>query len=182
VDGPNPLAVIRQISDEDPVSVRERNPEVPREVEAICLKALARDRNERFATAGQFADMIQGYLLEKYLVRNDSGGSGQNASPIVAAPRPLALPSPPARSRRLWVGTMIVAVLAVATALGVAAFLHGLARNAPPTDAALSIDEQQVLAQARDLLHNPTATPPGTPREVFPPLLEDLDGVLRRHA
>jgi tetratricopeptide (TPR) repeat protein len=182
VDGPTALAVIRQISDEEPVPVRERNPEVPVEVEAICLKALARDRNERFATAGQFADAIQGYLLAKYLVRNDSGGSSQNALPIVTAPRRLALPSSPARSRRHWVGTMIVGVLVVAAAIGVATFLHGLARNAPPTDAALSIEEQQVLARVRDLLHDPSATPPGTPpRDVFPPLLEDLDGVIRRH-
>jgi len=39
----------------DPVPLRRRNPAVPRDVETVCRKALAREPAQRYATAGEFA-------------------------------------------------------------------------------------------------------------------------------
>ncbi len=41
------------------------NPEIPREVEAIILKAMSRDTRRRFATAGEMADEIGRFLVGK---------------------------------------------------------------------------------------------------------------------
>src|SRR5262245_30727141 len=65
VEGANVLAVLRKLSDEEPVPLRELNPAVPEEVAAICARALARARQDRFASAAEFAEAVQGYLLER---------------------------------------------------------------------------------------------------------------------
>ena len=48
IDGSNPLTILRQLIDEDPVPVRQRNPAVPEEVATICERAIARDKDARY--------------------------------------------------------------------------------------------------------------------------------------
>jgi tetratricopeptide (TPR) repeat protein len=94
VDGPNALTILRQLIDEEPVPVRARNPAVPEEVAAICERAMARDRDARFATAAEFAEAIEGYL------RAHPGGDGSpwwDRSPA-SAPRPEKPASTPPHS------------------------------------------------------------------------------------
>jgi tetratricopeptide (TPR) repeat protein len=64
-DGPNVLAVLRQLGDEEPVPVRELNPAIPEEVAAICKKAMAKERADRYESAGAFAEAIEGYLATR---------------------------------------------------------------------------------------------------------------------
>ncbi|MCU0722333.1 MAG: protein kinase, partial [Planctomycetes bacterium] len=47
---------------EEVVPPRKRNPAVPREAETICLKAIEKDRDRRYATAGDLADDVQRFL------------------------------------------------------------------------------------------------------------------------
>jgi hypothetical protein len=42
---------------------RELDPSLPVELEAIVLKALAHDRNDRYATAGELQEALEGYLM-----------------------------------------------------------------------------------------------------------------------
>jgi serine/threonine protein kinase len=65
-EGPTPLAILRQLTDEDPLPPHEIVPDVPEEVSAICLKALAKDRDQRYATAEEFAHAIQSYVLNRW--------------------------------------------------------------------------------------------------------------------
>jgi serine/threonine protein kinase len=65
-DGPNVLAILRKVSDEDPTPVRLLKPEVPEEVAGICHRALQKDREARFQTAAQLADAVQEYLLKAF--------------------------------------------------------------------------------------------------------------------
>jgi serine/threonine protein kinase len=44
---------------------RSRRPQVPRELEAVCLKAMARDPKERYGSALQLADDIEAWLADE---------------------------------------------------------------------------------------------------------------------
>jgi eukaryotic-like serine/threonine-protein kinase len=60
--GPNPVAVLRQVIDDEPVWPRERNKPVGPELKAICLKCLEKDPSQRIASAGELADELGKYL------------------------------------------------------------------------------------------------------------------------
>jgi serine/threonine protein kinase len=102
VDGSNPLAILRQLIDENPVPVRQRNPAVPEEVAAICERAIERDKEARFASAGELAEAIETFLAGH---PNWDGSSYAVkvrlvplATPDPGSPLPLSLLSLP----RLW--------------------------------------------------------------------------------
>jgi eukaryotic-like serine/threonine-protein kinase len=115
---------IRQIIDKQPVSLRELNSAVHRDVETICLKAIQKDPDRRYANCQALADDLQRYL---------------DGVPIVA--RPVS------RTERVWrwcrrnpaLAGMIasVAVLALST---MAAIVVGY-RN---TSAALAVSESRL--------------------------------------
>jgi len=54
--------LMRRIVEQDPIRPRQACPELDRELEALLLKALARDREQRYATAGALAADIDNYL------------------------------------------------------------------------------------------------------------------------
>ena len=47
--------VLSQILQREPVPLRKLNPAVPRDLELVCAKAMAKEPAERYATAGEFA-------------------------------------------------------------------------------------------------------------------------------
>lgn len=56
------MEMLQKIAHEEPLPLRELNPKIPSEVEAICLKALAKDKEKRYATAQAFSADISNYL------------------------------------------------------------------------------------------------------------------------
>jgi serine/threonine protein kinase len=186
VDGPSVLAILRRLTDEEPIALRDLNPDVPPEVAAICERAMAKDRQGRFATPGQFAEAIQAYLLDKLLRIPDALGS---------LPPPLALPPMvPAGGRpssRSWRRKAFVcaAVGLVAVALCVVVGLLGpgkdseASRSAPPASEPddLPALRSRALAQARQLLHGGPQPPENAPScDRLRALLDDLSAVLKR--
>jgi serine/threonine protein kinase len=71
VDGPNVLSILRRITDEQPVPVRERNPSVPPAIAGICARAMALDREARYPSAAALADAVQGHMLDRMLGKSD---------------------------------------------------------------------------------------------------------------
>ncbi len=53
---------IRRVLNEEPLSIREQQPSTPRDLETICLKCLAKDRNSRYASASDLADDLERWL------------------------------------------------------------------------------------------------------------------------
>jgi serine/threonine-protein kinase len=58
----NPVETLLQVLNGEPLLPREWNPHVPRPLERICLKCLARSPEERYRSAGALADDLEHYL------------------------------------------------------------------------------------------------------------------------
>src|SRR5438876_12202201 len=54
-----PLDTLVQVLEGEPASPRQLNPKVPHELELVCLKCLAKDANERYATAAELAEDLE---------------------------------------------------------------------------------------------------------------------------
>ena len=57
-----PAYLLHQIQHDSPVPPRQINPGVPRDLEAICLKCLAKDRDQRYQTAQDLADDLHCFI------------------------------------------------------------------------------------------------------------------------
>ncbi len=110
--GDDPMVVLRKVIDEEPSWPRAGNRVVDRELKAICLKSLEKDRERRIAGAGALAKALRDYLEYR--------------------PTGITTPSPWARlekwvKRKPWRAT--AAVLGVAATVILAASLGWHARQ-----------------------------------------------------
>jgi WD40 repeat protein/tRNA A-37 threonylcarbamoyl transferase component Bud32 len=60
--GPTALATLRLVETVEPVAPRRFQPHVPRDLEAVCLKCLAKDPRRRYATADELAADLGRFL------------------------------------------------------------------------------------------------------------------------
>ena len=86
------LHALRRVRYEDPVRPRALVPGTPPALEAVCLRALALRREERYPTAVELAREVQRYLAdepvaayrEPLTARSSAGGGGtQRSSPAL---------------------------------------------------------------------------------------------------
>jgi serine/threonine protein kinase len=77
--GSTPAQLLEQIQSIDPRPPRQIDDTVPKELEGICLKALARRVTERYTTAKDFAEEIR-QLLDGEQARHLNGPQGQAAN------------------------------------------------------------------------------------------------------
>ena len=63
--GETPLATILQVLDKEPVSVSSLQPNVPRDLETICLKCLRKDPRKRYESALELAEDLQRFLRDE---------------------------------------------------------------------------------------------------------------------
>jgi eukaryotic-like serine/threonine-protein kinase len=64
-DGQDRQQLLRQIAVTEPRPPRAVNPALPRELETVILKAIAKDPNERYASAQDLADDLDRFLKDK---------------------------------------------------------------------------------------------------------------------
>lgn len=131
-DGGPPVAVaMKQISDE-PVSPRIVEPTVPRELEAVVLRSLAKRPSERYRTAEEMSRALAearaaidgtGGPTRVMAAAGGGGTTGQmTAATRVAGPPPA---DPPRGRRRLWAILAAVLVLLVIGGVAAAMLLSG---------------------------------------------------------
>jgi serine/threonine protein kinase/WD40 repeat protein len=78
-DGASDVEVLRQSIEGKPTPPRALRPDLPRDLEAICLKAMAKTTTERYRTAIDFADDLRRYLDGKPTVARPLAWSGRAA-------------------------------------------------------------------------------------------------------
>jgi serine/threonine protein kinase/tetratricopeptide (TPR) repeat protein len=65
IDGQDRQEVLRKIAQEEPASPRRLNPSIPRELETIVSKAIAKEPESRYATGQELADDLRRFLEDK---------------------------------------------------------------------------------------------------------------------
>ena len=60
--GETPLDTVLQVLHSEPVSVTDLQPNVPRDLETICLKCLRKEPRHRYQSASELADDLQSFL------------------------------------------------------------------------------------------------------------------------
>ena len=61
--------ILRAVQEDEPVSLRVLNPEIPRDLETICLKCLEKEPARRYATAKERGDELGRFLNNEPLPR-----------------------------------------------------------------------------------------------------------------
>lgn len=64
-DAITPAGLLTQITSSEPKPPRQHNPVVPRDLETIILKAMAREPSRRYATAAELADDLRAFLDDR---------------------------------------------------------------------------------------------------------------------
>jgi serine/threonine-protein kinase len=68
VDGKDRSEILRRIAEQEPASPRKLNPAVPRDLETVLLKAMAKEPSSRYATARELADELRRFLENRPIV------------------------------------------------------------------------------------------------------------------
>lgn len=68
---PSPLEIIRKVLNDPVVAPRQVEPAVPSELESVCLKALAKDKAQRYASAGELAREIESYQSGEKVIAHE---------------------------------------------------------------------------------------------------------------
>lgn len=122
--------VISRILSSEPQSLRSQNPSIPQDLETICLKAIERDANRRYQSAGEMRDDLRRFLLSR---------------PIVARRTSL-----PARFVRFLTRHQIAALLGTAVLLGVVLGWSLYAKNqSTRIEKEATVKAQAEVAQAK---------------------------------
>ncbi|XZE54089.1 protein kinase domain-containing protein [Planctomycetaceae bacterium SH139] len=131
-------AVLRRIIEETPCSIREINPKIPDWLEQVVMKLLAKKPNDRFDSAEQVAEILEGCLAH---VQQPS------STPLPASVRQWSRPH--AKSwhlkSRFGTGTFVILLLLFAAVLVVSEW-----HQAAPTSGPFEVDEPAHLVTILD--------------------------------
>jgi serine/threonine protein kinase len=103
--GQSPMDILMKVCRDEPVAPRQHNPEIPEDIETIILKAMSKEKADRYASATDLAEDLKRYL------------SAQEIS--ARPPNSLKLAARKVR-RNVW---PVVAVVILLAAGGIIAFL-----------------------------------------------------------
>ncbi|MBA2543182.1 MAG: hypothetical protein H0V17_26305, partial [Deltaproteobacteria bacterium] len=160
--GNNYLSVISQVLNETPKPIRDLRPEISDEYEAVVLKAMAKDKTERYSSANEMLADVSA-LLE------DPTHSTERAR--ITGPRRRLQKKLSSSRYIVWIGGVAVIVAAVAvtvkvmmggsSAKPVAAPPDALVAVVPPDAVAVAPPDAEVIPEQKLLEIEIVTTPPG---------------------
>lgn len=157
-----PLATILKHLHEPVPSPRDLNPALPQDIEAIILKAMAKEPSERFQSASEMVEHIDAALQQ---LQQSSGAAvpalpAAEANPVEATPPGAGTPALPYparagfRGRWLLAGAFVLLLIAGWWGVNSGVLSLGLLATATPT-----------LTPTASAILTPSATPSATPSE-----------------
>ncbi len=137
------IDTIRQVIEKDPVSIRLLNPQIPKDLETICLKCLQKEPRRRYDTAAELAADLKRFI---------------EGRPVVARPVPITTKAFRWTQRNLWVATMAaLSVSFLLTGTFVSTYFAVLANQKArdESEARTRADlESKSARESRDLMQN----------------------------
>ncbi|MCC7374540.1 MAG: protein kinase [Verrucomicrobiales bacterium] len=73
----NPIEILKRVAEEEPLSPRSLNPEIPRDLEVVCLKCLAKSPSDRYPSAHALRDDLERLLAAKPVKARPVGFAGR---------------------------------------------------------------------------------------------------------
>ena len=83
---PDRLALITQIQTDEPSRPRAVDPRIPRDLETIVLKAIAKEPGQRYQTTGEMADDLKRFLADEPILRGERETCSGCGCGVVATP------------------------------------------------------------------------------------------------
>jgi serine/threonine-protein kinase len=105
--GNNYLSVISQVLNEDPRSPRELRPELSEEFESVVMRAMSKDRDERYASANDLLNDVTALLEDPTRSTERAKITGPRKKPSPRSKSPLKI--------AIWVALIAVVIAAVVT-------------------------------------------------------------------
>jgi beta-lactam-binding protein with PASTA domain len=120
--GDSPVAIAYKQVNETPVPPSQLNPEVAPALDAVVMKALAKNRSNRYQTAQEFHDDLERVKHGQEVTATPilAGAAGAEATQVISRPQPTSvLPpheEPPGSGRSAWAGVLIGLLIAAVIA------------------------------------------------------------------
>ena len=145
--GESPLALLRQILDEEPPDITSLNPSVDAESRRILQKMIAKDRAQRYQNCHELVADLEEYLA-KHGVRSVTAG--------LSTPKPATAEIAAARDQ----ATQVVSATAAPAAANIATAIVSMTSHDAPTLAQAPFREPATLPGGASLPVVPVAAPP----------------------
>jgi len=143
-EAPTPLQILMQVTQQEPPLPSQLNPEIDKGLEAVIMKAMAKDPGQRYQSASRFAQDLTSWL---------AGGVTDAGPTIHLSSTPGSLKVVRARKKQQGVMIAVGVVLILAGAAGLAwRVLSTPKKEEPPI-----------------ILRNPDPAPPKDPASAVPP-------------
>jgi serine/threonine-protein kinase len=163
--GDSAMAVAYKHVQETPVPPSTLNPDVPPQLDAVVMRALAKNPANRYQTAGEFRDDLRRVIAGQEVEATPLLPAGAGATQVISRPASTALlpPTEPDDDRRVWlwilIGALILLILGGGAYLLAQSLLGSETQVTVPNVVGMSIEDATAELTAKGLT---VAQPPLT--------------------
>jgi serine/threonine protein kinase len=186
-DADHVLAILRKVVDEPCQPLAEVCPALPRQVTAICERALAKDRENRYASAAEMAGELRQALLALPSVER-SLTTERDDDVLAAFTPPANALRPPRRKAQRWPWLVAAAALVLVSGAALASRSWLFSGEKPADDASAAVPRvdyktlrAKLFGEAQEQLSGPVrVSQTSSPRDGVKAVIEDLTVLLKQ--